>query len=67
MSFLQSILLAQTEEFYAIDTNLRVSVFCDLVLENNTIIMFINIKSDLIIFDRQIQIDEHLTMSLIKY
>jgi hypothetical protein len=36
-SFLQSVLLAQAEEYYANDTNLRVSVFYDLVLENNPI------------------------------
>jgi hypothetical protein len=34
-SFLQSILHAQIEDVYAMNTNLRVSVFYDLVLENN--------------------------------
>jgi hypothetical protein len=34
-SFLQSILLSQAEELYAMNTNLRVSVFYDLLLEKN--------------------------------
>jgi hypothetical protein len=34
-SFIQSILHAQIEDVYTINTNLRVSIFYDLVLENN--------------------------------
>jgi hypothetical protein len=36
-TFIQGILLTQTEDHYGLDTNLRVSVFYDLVLENNPV------------------------------